>query len=78
MMSIPQFDVMNQSEISKEKKLNKQKLIDICFQIALTINNDKYFSKELSDEEIAEWVRIQLSNCGFKTEPCGSSWALLK
>jgi hypothetical protein len=57
----------------------EQELIDLCFQIALTISDKRYretFDK-MSMEERAEWVRKQLSECGFKTHPCGSSWGVL-
>jgi hypothetical protein len=55
---------------------NEQKLIDIMFQVGLTIHNHKYFKKK-SNEEIAEWISEQLNNMGFKTEPCGASWGVL-
>lgn len=57
---------------------DKQKLIDIIFQIGLTIHTeyDKCF-KGKSIEEVAEWIRCQLTGCGYHTEPCGASWGIL-
>lgn len=62
------------------QNMDKQKLVDICFEIALTINDPKYrkaFNK-MGCEETAEWVAKQLEGCGFLTSPCGSSWGVLK
>ena len=59
--------------------LNEQILVDICFQIALMINDPKYregFSK-LDKEGTAEYVSKQLKMCGFPTRPVGSSWGML-
>lgn len=58
----------------------KQKLVDIMFQIALTIHDKRYkkdFDK-MDNERVAEWVAEQLKNCGFETFQCGSSWGVLK
>jgi hypothetical protein len=52
-----------------------QKLINICFELVLTTN--KHILK-LSNEEKAKWVAKQLDACGFRTNPCGSSWGVLK
>ncbi len=57
---------------------NEQKLVDICFDIALTIQENPSDFQELSREEMAEYVASQLSKCGFNTSPCGSSWGILK
>lgn len=56
---------------------DKQKLIDICFQIGLTIKDSKALQK-LDNEELASWIAKQLRECGYDTEPCGSSWGMLK
>jgi hypothetical protein len=53
----------------------EQQLIDIMYQIAMT--SAQYLHGK-SNEEIAEWVSIQLGNCGFDTEPCCASWGVLK
>lgn len=58
---------------------NEQKLIDICFEIALTIKDQpKNFSKQTNNEEVASWVATQLRNNGFDTRPMGMSWGVLK
>lgn len=53
-----------------------QKLIDITFQIAFTIHNEKFF-KGKNKYVVAEWVAEQLRECGFDTQPCGASWGVL-
>ena len=55
----------------------KQKLVDICFQIAITMNMYPDGFKDKSKEEIAEWVAKQPDMCGFPTKPCGMSWGVL-
>jgi len=55
----------------------EQQLIDIMFQVALTMHNNPWFVGK-SQEEVAEWVQKQLKDCGFETEPCGASWGVLK
>ncbi len=57
-----------------------QKLIDICFDLVLTITSDPHvdiFKKKTNDEK-AEWVAKQLRGCGFDTYPVGASWGVLK
>ena len=56
---------------------NEQKLIDIMFQIGLTIHNDLWFQNK-NNEEVCKWIRDQLKQCGFETVPLGSSWGVLK
>lgn len=72
------MNIMNMDmDIGVTVMTNEQKLVDICFSIALTIKtNKKYFGK-LSYEETADWVAKQLDGCGFPTTPCGSSWGIL-
>ena len=63
----------------------EQKLIDICFELVLTITSThpdmkdtaKIFS-EKTNEEKAKWVSDKFRTCGFDTEPCGASWGVLK
>jgi hypothetical protein len=55
----------------------KQELVDICFDIAITMNMYPSGFKDKTREEIAEWVASQLKQCGFPTKPCGSSWGVL-
>lgn len=56
----------------------EQKLVDLCFDIALIISSDKNtIFKSMSNEQKAEWVAKQLELNGFKTVPCGSSHGVL-
>ena len=55
----------------------EQKLVDICFEIALTMKGNKKLNK-MSNDDLAKWVADQLDGCGFKTFPCGSSWGVLE
>jgi len=58
----------------------EQKLVDICFELVLTITakeHIKIFSKK-SNEEKAEWVAKQLKGCGFSTHLVGASWGMLE
>lgn len=56
----------------------KQKLIDIIFQVGLFISDTKYNLYKKSNNEKAEWIAKQLRDCGFDIEPCGASWGVLK
>jgi hypothetical protein len=56
---------------------DKQRLINIMFEVALMIKDSKELQK-LPNDELATWVRKQLAMCGFDTEPCGASWGILK
>lgn len=64
---------------------NEQKLVDLCFQIALMLSETKGTDREgkkltlykLPVPKKAEWIAQQLSLCGFPTTPCGSSWGVL-
>jgi hypothetical protein len=62
----------------------EQKLVDLCFEIALTISStgtDRAGKKitlyKKSNEEKAEWVARQLRLCGFDTQRRGMSWGVL-
>lgn len=58
--------------------MNKeQKLIDITFQIALAMWSCSNWFKNKTEEEVCDWVREQLKECGFNTVPLGSSWGVL-
>jgi hypothetical protein len=54
-----------------------QTLIDIMFQVAMTISDDKKL-RRLNNADLAKWVSKQLKECGFETSPCGASWGVLK
>jgi len=60
------------------KRSDNQKLVDIMFQIGLTIHaNDNEWLDGKSTEEIATWIASQLRQCGFDTVPVGSLWGKL-
>jgi hypothetical protein len=54
-----------------------QKLVDLCFAMVLAATEDPVFCAK-SNEEKAAWVADHLRYSGFNTEPCGSSWGVLK
>jgi len=56
-----------------------QKLIDICFGLIMTATCKEWSGhfSAMNNEQKAEWVRHQLSGCGFETKPCGASWGVL-
>ena len=60
-------------------KQEVQKLIDIIFEIGLTISDKRYreYFDKLEYEELPEWIAKQLKGCGFNTHPLGSSWGYL-
>jgi len=53
---------------------NHQKLVDIMFEIAITLNS---MEKKLDNQDVMQWVREQLFKCGFPTTPIGASWGVL-
>jgi hypothetical protein len=53
----------------------EQELVNICFQIAMVAA--EYMHGKPNDE-IAKWVAHNLKECGFPTQPCGSSWGVLE
>lgn len=59
--------------MSKEKS-SEQQLIDIMFEIAIT---SAQLMHGRTNQEIAEWVSLNLKECGFPTLPIGSSWGVL-
>jgi hypothetical protein len=63
------------AQVKKEK--TKQDLVDICFEIAMTVADRPDVFSSMSRQEIAEWTAKQLKMCGFPTQPCGASWGLL-
>ena len=60
------------------EKSNEQRLIDILFEIAFKIRYDPDRFKGMSEDDFATAIRYILNGSGFKTEPMGSSWAVLK
>ena len=58
-------------------KDDKQKLIDIMFEVGITIHSHNWF-EDKTNEDVANWIIEKLDKCGFKTVPMGISWAVLK
>ena len=57
--------------------MTKQYLIDLIFEIGLTISKvDELQNKD--PEIIAQWISKQLKLCGIETEKIGASWGVLK
>lgn len=57
----------------------EQELIDICFQLTYTVNNNRKFFEDKNQEQLMDWTRNQLRSCGFNvTDPVGASWGVLK
>lgn len=53
-----------------------QRLVDICFSLAIMVHCDERFTKRDMDG-VAAYVADQLRQCGFPTCPMGSSWGIL-
>jgi hypothetical protein len=72
--------VLTNEEAQDQDFRREQKLIDICFELVLTATDPKYNKALLAlpIEDRAAWVASNLASCGFKTEPCGASWGVLK
>jgi len=56
---------------------NEQKLIDIMFEIALTIHSHKAFDT-MSKEDVANWIAKQLYKCGYLIEKTRNGWMLVE
>lgn len=54
----------------------KQKLIDLMFQMVLVTTNDPVFCKRPRGERMA-WVANNLRSIGYDTHPIGSSWGVI-
>ena len=62
--------------MTPEQREREQELVDICFQLVLTVREHvRRFPKD--SEKMAAWVAGQLRACGFDTKPCGASWGVL-
>lgn len=54
----------------------KQKLINLIFQMVLASTDDKIFCEKPRGERMA-WVANNLRDFGYDTHPVGSSWGAL-
>lgn len=59
-------------------KNREQKLVDICFEIGITMSDPRHDFSKKSVEERALYIARQLEELGFKTSPVGASWGVLK
>ena len=59
------------------ERSNEQKLVDLCFSMAMTLHMNQHWLEMQSRDELAEWVAKQLKDGGFPTKPCGISWGVL-
>jgi hypothetical protein len=57
--------------------VREQKLIDIMYEVGLTIADSKEL-QEMSKEDLAEWISGQLRLCGFDVIPVGMCWGYLR
>lgn len=55
----------------------EQKLIDLLFEHLMRARAEPKWFFNATREEIAEWVRSNLRECGFPTHPQGLSWGAL-
>lgn len=56
----------------------EQQLIDLMFQVALTLSDNKLNCRKWDTATKADWIAEQLRAVGFDTTPCGCSWGILK
>jgi len=61
----------------KLSESNEQSLINTMFGVAMRIYDSKGETFK-NREELGEWIRMNLEISGFKTEPVGMAWAVLK
>ncbi len=60
--------------IKRSPTKDEQRLVDLSISMAMAAAE---FLHGHPDAEIASWARQQLSDCGFDSEPRGSSHAVL-
>lgn len=63
-------------EVRKPTKTEKE-LVDIATEMVITYHANRKHFKKMSNEEVAAWIRKQLSGCGYIAEPMGMNWASL-
>ena len=59
------------------ERSKEQKLVDICFEMAITLQMNQEWLKKQSREDVADWVADILKKNGFPTTPCGMCWGVL-
>lgn len=55
----------------------EQRLVKICFELAITLHTSGEYFKGKGIPYVAEWVAEQLNQCGYRNIPVGSSWGTL-
>lgn len=60
------------------EKSKEQKLVDLLFEISLTLSDKKFPLRNETNEVKAAWIADQLRKSGFDTAPQGLSWGILK
>jgi len=58
------------------ERMEKQKLVDLVFQMVLATTDDPVFCKRLRGERMA-WVANTLREMGVDTHPIGMSWGVI-
>jgi len=58
------------------ERSEKQKLINLMFEMVLATTNDPIFCKRPRGERMA-WVANNLRDMGYDTHPVGMGWGLL-
>ena len=56
--------------------MDNQKLLDILIQCTMMVHTHKWFDNKTCDE-VGEYIREQLRECGIKTIQSGSSHVVL-
>ena len=69
---------LGKDHLKAEIKGREQKLIDITFELVMTMKNSQRLKNHATREELMAWVADQLRKCDFDTEPIGASWGVLK
>ena len=72
-MKIKEYFDVNKNKIMEEEK---QKLINLMFEMVLSTTNDPVFCKRPRGERMA-WVANNLRSMGYDTHPIGSSWGVI-
>jgi hypothetical protein len=55
-----------------------QKVLDIMFQVSMTIQNERAIFDKMSNDDLANWINEQLASCHIPVQPVGSKWAQIQ
>ena len=56
----------------------EQKLLDICYEVAFTVQSNQKWFEGKTKKQIADWLTKQLIENGFDIDSCGGKWGILK